>query len=417
MRPLFPHTSMSPAEVEAARKPQPMEEFDLIDLGSDYGQLTVFELVGYYLENPPPAAAAGEAAPRKKHFGGVERGCPPMDPGHAEHPRRRRRRSGFRPGAPLRCCCSRCSRSPGKPAGAISATTHPNVIAALESPVFVDTREADTCAGGSVEGALCMAPSQFLHPDGASASFRDINWLAGAFGLEPARTAVVFGGGESDKGLRCGNALPAGSNLAWWSGRAAPRRFSASGHRAPGGFEACCGAVSTPIRCETSTSRWMTTSVRSSAPEPSRGSSIRSRSKKRVGCLVRGGTPRCCTGTTARDPCCCLPAIPAKRSSHLVRLLLRDPTASGQGSSRRPPRPLRRELRCAAVPASDAFRGWPRGWPPSRFSASPSWLARFMEGADDHSVHRRPPRLRRLSARILRCLPEEGRGILHLLHR
>ncbi len=67
---LFPHTSMSPAEVEAARKPQPMEEFDLIDLGSDYGQLTVFELVGYYLENPTPAAAAGEAAPRKKHFGG-----------------------------------------------------------------------------------------------------------------------------------------------------------------------------------------------------------------------------------------------------------------------------------------------------------------------------------------------------------
>lgn len=66
---LFPYTTMSPADVEAARNPLPMEEFDLVDMGSDYGQLTVFDLVGYYLENPPETAA-GEAAPRKKHFGG-----------------------------------------------------------------------------------------------------------------------------------------------------------------------------------------------------------------------------------------------------------------------------------------------------------------------------------------------------------
>ena len=106
-------------------------------------------------------------------------------------------------------------------AGAISATTHPNVIAALESPVFVDTREADTCAGGSVEGALCMAPSQFLHPDGAPASFRDINWLAGAFGLEPARTAVVFGGGESDKDFVAGMLFLLGqSRVVIWQGDA-----------------------------------------------------------------------------------------------------------------------------------------------------------------------------------------------------
>lgn len=47
----------------------PMEEFDLVDLGSDYGELPVIELIGYYLENPPPAATAG-AASKKKHFGG-----------------------------------------------------------------------------------------------------------------------------------------------------------------------------------------------------------------------------------------------------------------------------------------------------------------------------------------------------------
>ena len=89
-------------------------------------------------------------------------------------------------------------------AGAMSATTRLDAIGAIESPVFVDTRSADACARGSVEGALCMEPSLFLHPDGTPASFRDINWLAGTFGLEPASTAVVFGGDET------GNAFVAG---------------------------------------------------------------------------------------------------------------------------------------------------------------------------------------------------------------
>ncbi len=66
---LFPHASLSPAAVDAAREPAPMEEFDLIDLGSDYGQLTVFELVGYYLDNPPQPEAVATVS-RKKHFGG-----------------------------------------------------------------------------------------------------------------------------------------------------------------------------------------------------------------------------------------------------------------------------------------------------------------------------------------------------------
>jgi len=66
---LFPHASLSPAEAEAARTPMPMEEFDLIDLGGDYGPLTVFELVGYYLDNPPPPETVTTVS-RKKHFGG-----------------------------------------------------------------------------------------------------------------------------------------------------------------------------------------------------------------------------------------------------------------------------------------------------------------------------------------------------------
>ena len=65
---LLPHASLSRVEAEAARTPAPMEEFDLVDLGEDYGQLSVFELVGYFLENPPEVAAG--PAPKKKHFGG-----------------------------------------------------------------------------------------------------------------------------------------------------------------------------------------------------------------------------------------------------------------------------------------------------------------------------------------------------------
>ena len=89
-------------------------------------------------------------------------------------------------------------------AGAMSATTRLDAVGALESPVFVDTRSADTCAQGSVEGALCMEPSLFLHPDGTPASFRDINWLAGTFALEPASTVVVFGSGETDNAFVAG---------------------------------------------------------------------------------------------------------------------------------------------------------------------------------------------------------------------
>ena len=66
---LFPHASLSRAEAEAARTPLPMEEFDLIDLGEDYGPLTVFELVGFYLDNPPQPETVATVS-RKKHFGG-----------------------------------------------------------------------------------------------------------------------------------------------------------------------------------------------------------------------------------------------------------------------------------------------------------------------------------------------------------
>lgn len=104
-------------------------------------------------------------------------------------------------------------------AGAMSATARLDAIGALESPVFVDSRSADTCARGSVEGALCMEPSLFLHPDGTPASFRDINWLAGTFGLDPASTAVVFGGNEADSAFVAGMLFLLGqSRVVVWRG-------------------------------------------------------------------------------------------------------------------------------------------------------------------------------------------------------
>ena len=66
---LFPFVSLSNADVNLAQTPKPMEDYGPVDLGEDYGELSVFELVGYYIENPPKPETA--AAPRKKkHFGG-----------------------------------------------------------------------------------------------------------------------------------------------------------------------------------------------------------------------------------------------------------------------------------------------------------------------------------------------------------
>ena len=49
--------------------PQNIEDFDqLINMGPDYGELSVIDLMGFYIENPPQKNTTG-AAP-KRHFGG-----------------------------------------------------------------------------------------------------------------------------------------------------------------------------------------------------------------------------------------------------------------------------------------------------------------------------------------------------------
>ncbi|HQY28792.1 MAG TPA: hypothetical protein PK787_08335 [Burkholderiaceae bacterium] len=61
-----------PADVVAtAVKPVPAETLPDVELGGGFGKVSVIDLVGFYVENPPaaPSADAG-AAPAAKRFGG-----------------------------------------------------------------------------------------------------------------------------------------------------------------------------------------------------------------------------------------------------------------------------------------------------------------------------------------------------------
>ena len=99
------------------------------------------------------------------------------------------------------------------------ATADPALVANLERAVFVDTRDVETCASGSIDGALCLSPPELLHPDESPASFRGINWLVGTFGLEPAATTVVFGDNHTDNEFVAGMLFLLGqSRVVIWRG-------------------------------------------------------------------------------------------------------------------------------------------------------------------------------------------------------
>lgn len=66
---IFPYASMTQAQAQAAQEPADLDSFGLFDLGADYGELTIFDLVGHYMDNPPQPESAG-APVKKKHFGG-----------------------------------------------------------------------------------------------------------------------------------------------------------------------------------------------------------------------------------------------------------------------------------------------------------------------------------------------------------
>ncbi len=61
-----------PGETVAAMKqPAPAETLPDVDIGGGFGKVSVIELVGYYMENPPaPKGGGGDATPAVKRFGG-----------------------------------------------------------------------------------------------------------------------------------------------------------------------------------------------------------------------------------------------------------------------------------------------------------------------------------------------------------
>ena len=58
--------------VDAAKRPAAPETLPDVDLGGGFGRVSVIDLIGYYIENPPatPNAAGGDAAPAARRFGG-----------------------------------------------------------------------------------------------------------------------------------------------------------------------------------------------------------------------------------------------------------------------------------------------------------------------------------------------------------
>jgi len=66
---LYPHAS-SP-EIGKSTEAKDMEDFENdIDLGKDFGSMSVIDLMGYYLENPPAPTNSNTPAIPKRQFGG-----------------------------------------------------------------------------------------------------------------------------------------------------------------------------------------------------------------------------------------------------------------------------------------------------------------------------------------------------------
>jgi hypothetical protein len=62
--------AMPPEAVAAARTPTPPERLGEVDLGRGFGKVSVLDLVGYYLENPPASAANVGGPTKARRFGG-----------------------------------------------------------------------------------------------------------------------------------------------------------------------------------------------------------------------------------------------------------------------------------------------------------------------------------------------------------
>ncbi len=58
------------AAVEAAQQPAAAETLPDVDIGGGFGKVSVIELIGFYMENPPAPKGGGDASSSVKRFGG-----------------------------------------------------------------------------------------------------------------------------------------------------------------------------------------------------------------------------------------------------------------------------------------------------------------------------------------------------------
>ncbi len=65
----FPYAAMDIGIIVAAATARPAYEMGSVDVGADFGEVTVDELMTYYVENPPARRTDGAPAP-KIRFGG-----------------------------------------------------------------------------------------------------------------------------------------------------------------------------------------------------------------------------------------------------------------------------------------------------------------------------------------------------------
>lgn len=65
----FSLSAMSRETVAASKTPAPPETLPDLDLPG-FGKVSVIDLMGYYIDNPPAPVVAGGAPPAVKRFGG-----------------------------------------------------------------------------------------------------------------------------------------------------------------------------------------------------------------------------------------------------------------------------------------------------------------------------------------------------------
>jgi len=103
-------------------------------------------------------------------------------------------------------CCAGIASLSGFPSSSLNANTitteafdtffYTNSLDALSEEtklVFIDARSSEDCRAQTRADAICLSPTQLVHPDGTLASVRDINWLFGTLGIDETATAVIFG--------------------------------------------------------------------------------------------------------------------------------------------------------------------------------------------------------------------------------